>query len=791
MSRPGLPVEALVLDGDERSALATVRALGGHEVRVTVGAPGPRSLAGASRFAHRRLVLPDPMSDADGLADQLGALAAREPGRVWFPMTDASLAVIDAIRSRLDTIRLPIPAREALALAWDKARLIAAAADAGVAAPRTWLPATVAEVEALAAELPYPVVLKPRQSRWRDPGGSFVEGRVSYAHQASELRARWQALDPRIPPPLIQEWVPGHGMGIFVLADHGQVLARFAHRRLREKPPTGGVSVLSESIAVPVELGRAADRLLSRLAWHGVCMIEFKIDARDGQPYLMEINPRFWGSLALAIAAGVDFPWLLYQLAIGEKPPPTTTYRVGVRNRWELGDLDHLIIRLRGRDADDLPPGTPSRARAVFAFLNPAAGRPEVFRAADPGPAFHELARYVSSILPVGKGRALPASRGRPVTADRPLVLQLIETGGPGGAERVLVNLAASLDASADYRCAAGLLKEGWVSSELRGLGIETHLFRLRRPLDPRLVLALARYMRQAGVDLVHTHEFTMNVYGIVAAALARVPAVATVHGRGYFAEAGRRVAALKFAAHVGGALVAVSKDIQRFLSGELGFRAVHLIPNGVDMNRLAGGDRARGRAAIGVPDPIPVVGTVGNLYPVKGHRVLLSALARLESSPPAHLVIAGRGGEEDTLREQSRELGIADRVHLLGYREDVPDLLAAFDIYALPSFSEGQSLALIEAMAAGLPVVATAVGGNPEILGESGISGILVPPRDPEALAESLARLLAGPEAGRRMGEAARTRARAEFSLEMMIERYRSLYGELLGARGRGGRLR
>jgi glycosyltransferase involved in cell wall biosynthesis len=391
---------------------------------------------------------------------------------------------------------------------------------------------------------------------------------------------------------------------------------------------------------------------------------------------------------------------------------------------------------------------------------------------------------------------AADPSRPRRPSADSPRrspeparrhLLQLIETGGPGGAERVVVSLAARLARDPQWKSTVGLLKEGWLKTELGRQQIETCLFQLRRPIDPRLVLALTRHLRQARVGVVHAHEFTMTVYGAAAGGLARVPVVATVHGRGYFATARRRVFALWLAARQGATMVAVSKDIQDFLV-RLGLGHVRLIPNGIDVERAAGGDRARGRAAMGLSGDVPLVGTVGNLYPVKGHQVLLSAAARLDRR--VHIAIAGRGGEEAALKRQAGELGLGDRLHLLGYREDVPDLLAAFDIYALPSFSEGQSLALIEAMAAGLPVAATAVGGNPEVMGEKegkgergeGPAGLLVPPGDPEALGAALARLLADRPGARELGERARARARGEFSLEVMLGRYRALYAERLG---------
>jgi len=368
-----------------------------------------------------------------------------------------------------------------------------------------------------------------------------------------------------------------------------------------------------------------------------------------------------------------------------------------------------------------------------------------------------------------------------------PRVLHLIETGGPGGAERVLTSLSLALGATGEFRSAVGLLKDGWVAQELRRSGETPVLFQLRRPLDPALLWALVRHLRQAQVDLVHAHEFTMNVYGGVAAALAGVPAVGTVHGRGYYADAGRRIAALKLAARLGLVLVAVSSDIQHFLADTIGLAGVRLIPNGIDVERPASGDRARGRAALGLAPATPVIGAIGNLYPVKGHAILLRAVANL--SVPAHIVIAGRGEEEEALRREAAALGLGDRLHLLGFRDDVPDLLAAFDIYALPSFSEGQSLALIEAMAAGRPIVATAVGGNPELLDAGAPTGLLVPPGEPAALAAALGGLLADPAAAERLGAAARARARAEFSLAVMLGRYRALYAERLAAR-RGRRL-
>jgi predicted ATP-grasp superfamily ATP-dependent carboligase len=149
--------------------------------------------------------------------------------------------------------------------------------------------------------------------------------------------------------------------------DRGKPVAFFAHKRLREKPPSGGVSVLSESVEVPPNLYDMGRRILDHVQWHGVAMVEFKV-ADDGTPYLMEVNARFWGSLQLAIDAGVDFPWLLYQLAQAKTLKEMQSYTVGVRNRWLLGDLLHLFLVLKRDTRLQVTPT--EKWRAIRQFLH-------------------------------------------------------------------------------------------------------------------------------------------------------------------------------------------------------------------------------------------------------------------------------------------------------------------------------------------------------------------------------------------------------------------------------------
>jgi len=172
---------------------------------------------------------------------------------------------------------------------------------------------------------------------------------------------------------------------------------------LREKPPSGGVSVLRESIALPQPMTQYALRLLQNVGWHGVAMVEFKVDRHTGVPFLMEVNGRFWGSLQLAHDAGVNFPLLLYRMACGDKVNVAAVgYKVGVKSRWLLGDVDHLLQRLFKSDATlSLSPNSPTKLKTLFDFclLFQKNTHYEVNRLDDPSPFFYELRQYLAYLL--------------------------------------------------------------------------------------------------------------------------------------------------------------------------------------------------------------------------------------------------------------------------------------------------------------------------------------------------------------------------------------------------------
>lgn len=392
----------LVTDGDQRSALAVVRALGRAGISVTVGADCSPCLAARSRYCSASLSYPSPLSDPDGFRQFLTEQIESQRFEMLLPMTDVTMRLFAEIPESLRTSSgMPIPEGEKVRLSQDKCYMAEKAREVGIASPQTWIVGDPHEIQALAEILPYPVVIKPRFS-WFLTDSGWRKGAVEFAKNSSELILKWQRIHDCIPNPLIQEKIEGEGRGTFLLLWDGQVKAAFSHRRLREKPPWGGISVLSESVPLDRELLQKSADLLNSIGWQGVAMVEFKIDHRDQQPKFMEVNGRFWGSLQLAIDAGVNFPLLLYRLTRGEKVEASFDFKTGVRNRWFLGDLDHLLISLtHSHGPDGLPLGQGNRLKTLWhflEFLGPGLHY-EVMRFGDTGPGWYELRKYVRELF--------------------------------------------------------------------------------------------------------------------------------------------------------------------------------------------------------------------------------------------------------------------------------------------------------------------------------------------------------------------------------------------------------
>lgn len=375
----------LVTDGDQRSALACVRSLGrAHDVHVVDR--GTRSVAGQSRFcaAHHRV--PDALEDRDGFYGAIAGLVHAHEFDVLIPATDAASRALLPRAADLAPARLAGARFDAYEHLSHKARLLELARPFGIDGPRGVLVDDAASARAAAREIGGAVVLKPVESVGADEAGVSGKRSVVRVADPSDIDAAW-AEHVGAGQALVQECVPGWGEGLFVLRWGGETRAVFAHRRLREFPPSGGVSVLREGIAPDAPLLAQIEGVLDAAGFDGVAMAEFRTDGE--RRWLMEFNARFWGSLQLAIDSGVDFPGILVEAVLGEPARPAPTYAPGVRSRWMLGELDHAIALARGRgDAEGLA-GVLAALRVLFAPAGPGS-RWEVLRPSDPRPFLRE-----------------------------------------------------------------------------------------------------------------------------------------------------------------------------------------------------------------------------------------------------------------------------------------------------------------------------------------------------------------------------------------------------------------
>lgn len=384
-----------MLDANQRSALAIIRSLGRHGLKVIAADHRSHTLGAASKYAITSVRYPDPAASPSAFVNDIIAVVPRLGVDIIVPATDLTTMLLASQPELSKITRLATPKADSYETLTDKARLFELANKLDVPAPLTRIARTTAAVVDAAHDLGFPIVLKPARSRYLK-GDRILATRVEIIHSPDRLleALRCQTWLDDIPC-LVQRFVPGHGAGVFALYGPSGPIAWFAHQRIREKPPTGGVSVLSESVPIDPIMQSLAAKLLSAAHWTGVAMVEFRI-AEDGTPYLMEVNGRFWGSLQLAIDCGIDFPWLLYQLTQNLPMQAPQPYAIGRRLRWLLGDLDSLIGLWTHR-----PSKLGQKTRATGAFIRSFTDlrcRQEILRLDDPRPAIIESLQWILAL---------------------------------------------------------------------------------------------------------------------------------------------------------------------------------------------------------------------------------------------------------------------------------------------------------------------------------------------------------------------------------------------------------
>jgi len=363
--------------------------------------------------------------------------------------------------------------------------------------------------------------------------------------------------------------------------------------------------------------------------------------------------------------------------------------------------------------------------------------------------------------------------------------MQVVLSLTPGGTERLVVELSRRLHATHGMTVCC-LDEPGAWADEVARVGIPVVTIGRPPGFRPDMAKRIAEVAAAHRIDLLHCHHYSPFIYGTMSRWWHGRPVIFTEHGRTSDAPPSRkRRLANRLFGRIPARTFAVSCDLKEHMVRE-GFDAarIDVIYNGIEPGEVVNDDsRERARALLGISAGELVIGAVGRLDPVKSLDTLFEAVEHLRSRhPAARVVVIGDGPARETLERRVSELDVAARVTFLGYRSDIRELLPALDVYANTSVFEGVSLTILEAMATGLAVVATRVGGTPEVVVD-GECGLLVPARDPRALAAALDAVLSSDSTRRRLGACARARVERQFSIDRMVADYASVYSEMVQA--------
>ncbi len=388
-----MSINLLVLDASQRSALAVTRSLGKlSNVNVYTADHQTAALAGQSKYSKKYFQSPNAEKSPQSYLAWLEQLTQETHFELVLPVTEITSQLLLIHQAEFPQIKLPFATYETVMKLADKGALIELAAKLTIPHPNSTRYNNAHDLKI--DHIRFPVVLKPCLSKIY-AGTEWIATSVNVLHSKDDLT---KALETNgylwNYPFMLQEFIPGYGAGIFCLYDHGKPITFFAHNRLREKPPQGGISVLSESVPLDAKMLNYATQLLNAVSWHGVAMVEFR-QSPDGTPYLMEVNTRFWGSLQLSIDSGIDFPKLLYMAERNLFPEAVTEYVLGQRLRWLLGDVDSLYLYLRSNYR------LGEKLLRICQFLTPRLRkcRHEINRLEDFAPAIYEAKLYIKQVL--------------------------------------------------------------------------------------------------------------------------------------------------------------------------------------------------------------------------------------------------------------------------------------------------------------------------------------------------------------------------------------------------------
>jgi len=336
----------LIAEGTNPIILPILRSLEKRNIDTGVMTNFPVHLSRFSKYCQKQFLVPSTSLEQQ-YAQAVEKIVKNTKFDMYFPLSEGSLIPISKNRDRLTPyVKLPIASHGSILSCFDKRSTLELAVENGVPIPQTHFVNNSAELKIAAQEMSYPCVVKPRWSMvWQNDRAFHRRG--GFVNSASELIATYNSIHQYFPYPLIQEYVPGVNYSVAAVYNKGKPRAFCCIKVHRAWPRSGGNSCFRESAPLDSRMKMYAEKLLETLNWHGIAEVEFRLDSRDNTPKLMEINPRFWGSLCVAIKAGVDFPYLLYQITMDGDTKGTSSYKVGVKGRYLEQDLLYLVSLLK------------------------------------------------------------------------------------------------------------------------------------------------------------------------------------------------------------------------------------------------------------------------------------------------------------------------------------------------------------------------------------------------------------------------------------------------------------
>jgi predicted ATP-grasp superfamily ATP-dependent carboligase len=390
--------KVLLLDGYSTRTLACVRSWGKRGIAFAVGGETPWDMSLFSRYSRETFVYTSPKRDLSKFVQDVNRFSRQFRADSVFPTSEAAIMACSKYQDELECSPI-IPHEHLIETVFNKAKTLNLAASLGIPVPATIRLAGEDSRRLDELQMDFPVVIKSSSSEFLLGDKVETSAKTVYAFNKVELEKECRSRLERGQSILLQQYIDGYGVGVSGLFAGGRPVAVIGHRRLRESDPLGGPSALAESIEPAPELLEAAIRLFERLQFTGPAMAEFKVDHRSGRAYLMEINGRFWGTILLALASGLDLPYLYWKMLNSmDIGPEETVYRAGVKGRYILGDTKCLFLCLKGKP-QNWPGAFASRLAAIRSYLGSFVDRNTadlILTRDDPKPFFARLLEVLS-----------------------------------------------------------------------------------------------------------------------------------------------------------------------------------------------------------------------------------------------------------------------------------------------------------------------------------------------------------------------------------------------------------